>query len=568
MTDHSPSLPQTPAAVQGGRLEALAASFVRGATAAGLGLGALAVLVMVLWVSSPYPDSGPAGALHVAAGLWLLAHGTELVRSGTLSGSPAPVGVVPLFLVVLPVWLTHRAARDALDQDRGRPRPSARGALCAVTAGYLLVGAGAVLYAAGGPLAADPLSALFHLPVVTVLSAVAGVWTASGRPLRPLPAGLPERVRLELARPRVAVALRSAAAGSLTLLGGGALLVAASLVWHADATQDSYLRLAEEWSGRLAVLLLGLALVPNAAVWGAAYGLGPGFALGTGATAMPLALAGDPALPYFPLLAAVPSKGPGTPLNWAAVVVPVAAGAVIAWFTGRAAALRYAEREEVWGCRETALTALLGATGCAACTAILTAASGGSMGTRALVEFGPVWWLTGPAALLWSAGIGVPVALGLRAWRLRGRRGEADAPVSVPAPASAPVSVAVPAEVMPAAEVLEPTEPEDPALEAYDVLPTGSWSERGEREARRAALKEASGGLLAEFPPMRMPEPPAAPGDVPPAATEPPDKPERGATEQPERGATEQPEQPEKPEKPGATEKPGEPGESEKPGEP
>ena len=58
---------------------------IGGAIAAGLGLGAFAVLVMALWISSPYPDSGPGGALHVAAALWLLAHGTELVRTETLA---------------------------------------------------------------------------------------------------------------------------------------------------------------------------------------------------------------------------------------------------------------------------------------------------------------------------------------------------------------------------------------------------------------------------------------------------------------------------------------------------
>ncbi|WP_417801376.1 DUF6350 family protein, partial [Streptomyces vulcanius] len=86
-----------------------------GALAAGLGLGSFAALVMVLWISSPYPDSGPGGALHVAAALWLLAHGAELVRTDTLSGVPAPVGVTPLLLLLLPVWLVHRAARDAVD---------------------------------------------------------------------------------------------------------------------------------------------------------------------------------------------------------------------------------------------------------------------------------------------------------------------------------------------------------------------------------------------------------------------------------------------------------------------
>ncbi len=423
-TDQSPPF-SAPVLVRGGRRPALVGCIVRGATAAGLGLGAFAVLVMVLWISSPYPDSGPDGALHVAAGLWLLAHGTELVRSDTLAGGPAPVGVVPLLLVVLPAWLTHRAARDGLLPDDARTAPSARGAVCAVTLGYLLVGAAATVYSARGPLAADPLSALLHLPLVTVLAAGAGVWTASGRPGGPLPQWLPERLRRQLARTRTAVALRSAVAAALTLLGGGALLVAVSLVWHADATQDSFLHLASVWSGRLAVLLLGLALVPNAAVWGAAYGLGPGFALGTGATATPLALTGDPALPYFPLIAAIPAEGPGTPLNWAAAVVPLLAGVVIACFVAADASPRYGDRAMAWGNRETALTALLGAVGCGVLTAVLAAAAGGPLGTGRLAAFGPAWWLAGGAALLWTAVVAVPVALAIRLWRVRARRAPA-----------------------------------------------------------------------------------------------------------------------------------------------
>ncbi|WP_046249604.1 DUF6350 family protein, partial [Streptomyces sp. MBT28] len=101
------------------RSPGLAAGLLGGAFAAGLGLASCAVLVTVLWVSSPYPDSGPGGALHVAAALWVLAHGAELVRADTLSGTPAPVGVTPLLLLLLPVWLLHRAARDATDPGDG-----------------------------------------------------------------------------------------------------------------------------------------------------------------------------------------------------------------------------------------------------------------------------------------------------------------------------------------------------------------------------------------------------------------------------------------------------------------
>lgn len=99
------------------RTPGLAASLLGGVLAAGLGLGSFAVLVMVLWISSPYPDSGPGGALHVAAALWLLAHGAEVVRVDTLSGVPAPVGVTPLLLLALPVWLVRRAARDAVEGE-------------------------------------------------------------------------------------------------------------------------------------------------------------------------------------------------------------------------------------------------------------------------------------------------------------------------------------------------------------------------------------------------------------------------------------------------------------------
>ncbi|WP_318208764.1 DUF6350 family protein [Streptomyces sp. SJL17-1] len=397
--------------VQGGRSAALATACVRGGVAAGLGIGALAVLVTAGWISSPYPDSGPGGALHLAAGLWLLAHGVDLVRTDTLSGLPAPLGVVPMLLAALPVWLVHRAARDTLDapgDDGDRRRPSASGAVGAVAGGYLLVAAVIVVHSESGPLPADLLSAGLWLPAVVVAAAGAGAWTACGRPL-------PEQRQ-------AAVALRAAGLGLVTLFGGGAVVAAVSLAWHAGEAQAGYAGLAGEWSGRVAVLLLVLALLPNMAVWGAAYGLGPGFALGTGALATPLGLVGDPAAPPFPLLAALPDDGRGGWIHWAAVAVPLAAVVLQGGRVGRSA--------RAWTARDTALTALGTAWGCGAVVAVvsapaggplvlLAAASGGPLGTGRLSEFGPVWWLTGGAALLWTAGLGIPLALALRAWRLR-----------------------------------------------------------------------------------------------------------------------------------------------------
>ncbi|MEV5340025.1 DUF6350 family protein, partial [Streptomyces sp. NPDC052676] len=192
MTDRrtSPSPLLTPAR---GRTPGLAAGLLGGALAAGLGLGSFAMLVMMLWISSPYPDSGPGGALHVVAALWLLAHGAELVRADTLSGVPAPVGVTPLLLLALPAWLLHRAARDAVDgadgtdgaEKAGGP-VGARTAWAGVVLGYLTVGAGVALYAAGGALRPSWLWTGLSLPLVAVVASGAGVWTAYGRPRGPL----------------------------------------------------------------------------------------------------------------------------------------------------------------------------------------------------------------------------------------------------------------------------------------------------------------------------------------------------------------------------------------------
>ncbi|MFJ5682479.1 DUF6350 family protein [Streptomyces sp. NPDC093099] len=620
LTEHSAPL-SSAAALERGRAATLTSAVLRGAFAAGLGLGAIAVLVMAMWITSPFPDSGAGGALRIAAGLWLLGHGVELVRPDTLSGTPAPIGVVPLLLMGLPAWLAYRAARDALEPDEGRPQLTGLGAVCTVSGGYLLVGASAVLYVGDGALTAHPLRAALTLPVLTVLSAAAGAWTAHGCPRLPLPQGLPGAVRRALARTfwapagrrRVAVAGRSGAAACLLLVGGGALLVGASLVWHGDPAHTSFVQLAGDWSGRVAVLLLGLALVPNAAVWGAAYGLGPGFALGTTATATPLGVVGTPALPSFPLLAAVPD-GPGTPLNWAAAGVPAVAGLAVAWFTVRVAAPPFALREEAWSARGTALTAALGGVVCAGLTAVLAGLAGGPLGSGRLAAFGPVWWLTGAAALAWTVALGVPAALLLRLWRLRERRPK-DLPAAEPLPATgageraatgsgagergatatatgagsggaesgAPegawwralwrrpagrrgAGAAAPGpraaseggeaigglDILDALDVAEAgagagaggttgagaggtsgsggtsgaggtggtgtgaKEAFDPGFEPYDFLPAESWHERGAREARWAAFKEASGGLMADFP--------ATPGPLTPGplAPEPP----------------------------------------------
>ncbi|MBK6019294.1 DUF6350 family protein [Streptomyces sp. MBT53] len=543
------------------RSPGLAASLLGGAVAAGLGLGSFAVLVMVLWISSPYPDSGPGGALHMAAALWLLAHGVELVRTDTLSGIPAPVGVTPLLLLVLPVWLLHRAARDAVlggaDEDTDIPPVPARTAWTGVALGYLAVGTAAALYASGGELAPSWSWTAVCLPLLAAGAAGSGVWTAYGRPREPvlsvlvlLPAGLRRLVlgpEARESRDRIGTAARAAGIGTAVFVGGGALLLTASLVWHGGAAQTSFLRLTEALSGRFAVLLLCLALIPNAAVWSAAYALGPGFALGAHHTVDPLNSAPAPLLPPFPLLAAVPDAGTGTPLNWLAGLVPLAAGVMVGWFVARVAVGQRADGEgkltksggtggpasTPWRQGRTAATALLGAALCAVALALFAELAGGPLGGAALARFGPVWWQTGGAALAWLAVVAVPTAMGLRAWRLREPR--------APKPTTGASTIGKPrdgaAEAETGAEKVAdlttgrrilksftaargrftrrpkaaPTLPlpveqpyiaydHDPTFDPYDFLPAGlpsepsptPWYDNASREARWAVLKEAS----------------------------------------------------------------------------
>ncbi|WP_363325543.1 DUF6350 family protein [uncultured Streptomyces sp.] len=563
-----------------GQAAALVSAFARGVIAAGLGLGALAVLAMALWISSPYPATGPGEALHASAALWLLGHGADLVRADTLSGAPAPVATAPLLLMAGPVWLLYRAGRDALtgSEDHGgdgrdggadgdglpSERPSGTALLYAVVAGYLLVAGGVVGYVRGAALDVDRATLAYPLVVVVVGAVAAGVWAASGRPAGGTPSWAPlrlqEAVARSLFRARAETVWRASTAGVLVLLGGGALLVTVALVRDLPEAQHSFLTLAGDWAGRIAVLLLALALVPNAACWGAAYGLGPGFALGTGAMVTPLGAEGAPALPDFPLLAAVPGPGPGTALNWAAAAIPVAAACAVAWFTVGRAAPAQMPRAQAWSAGETARVTLVAAVGCGIGTALLTAFSGGALGTGVLAAFGPVWWWTGAAAVLWTAALGVPFALLLRHWRLRdegwawrrdaampavrptpavtaetapdgsggvkdvsagggpkavaassgggtegkkgrwwrrGRRDAGGAPTGEPTGAPTGAAEGPPAALSGAPGAEGTT---GPAFEPYDFMPADPWHDRQQREARWASLKRASGGLMGTFP--------------------------------------------------------------------
>lgn len=534
-TRHRPPLPRLRTRVRD-RSPGLGTGFVGGAVAAGLGLGSFAVLVIALWISSPYPDSGPGGALNVAAALWLLAHGAELVRTHTLTGVPTPVGVTPLLLFALPALLVHRAARDATDTGDGGPLLPPRTAWAGVVLGYLTVGGGALAYAADGALRPSWTWTVVCVPLLAVAAAGTGVWTAYGCPRAPLDRALrllPGGVRRLLLGPgpraRLGAATRAAGAGVVVFVGGGALVLGVSLVGHGETAQGAFLTLTEGWSGRFAVLLLCLALLPNAVLWAVAYCLGPGFLLGSGHVVGPLSSSPAPLLPPFPLLAAVPDAGPGTPLTWASAAVPVTAGLTMGWFVAGAAVRESWDARggsagvRAWSWRRTVAGAGLACLVCAAALGAFAALAGGPLGGAALARFGPVGWQVGGAALLWTAMVAVPTATVLRAWRCRGGRmpagdgtrrtigkPRAGGAPTVPEPSATDGRVRRRGPFLrPRAAAPPPPRPAPvpggygAALEPYDVLPldplppgpADSWQDDDSaRRARWAALKEAAKG--------------------------------------------------------------------------
>ena len=425
------------------------AGLMAGAAAAGLGFAGLAVPLFLLWVVTPYVQVGPGGALHLAACVWLLAQGAELLRPGG-----APLAVPPLLVTALVLLPLYRfAARtggprpdtaavddewdefDGFDDfggigDEPGDEPGEResghpgSALLGLVAGYLLATLVIVVAAAadtpGGLRAADPLDAFGRTALLALPVAALGVHRGAAGWLRlptraqlsawfrvPAWATLPSRwsaVRPLHAPGGPAVALRAALGGGAALLGGGAALLAASLLLHFGAAGTLAAQTAPDLAGRLALLLLCVALLPNGAVWAAAYALGPGFALG--GRLAPLMDAVPSAPPAFPLLTALPAAGGGA-VALLMLAVPVVSGAVVSGCVGRAA-----ERLG-WRAMATAGVALGAAIGTAALAALCAAASGGSLGTRALAAVGPSPWWTGLAALCWAA-TGVPGALLVR----------------------------------------------------------------------------------------------------------------------------------------------------------
>lgn len=282
-----------------------------GLYSAGWTLFVSAAVALAGWFAA---DAGRYGdtrdAVRVGADAWLLAHGARLRLDTTT------VTVLPLGFTVLCAFVAYRvglraAARSRVGStpDDLRPVLSAAAVQAAV---YALVALGTAVIAADARAESSLVRALLGGFVLSFLAGGLGLLVGSGQ-VRPLLARAPETVR---------TAVSGAVVTVLLVFAAGCFLVFGALVLDFGTAATVLSRLHADGPGGLMYTVVGILFVPNAALLGGSYMLGPGFAVGTGTAVTPTAVVLGP-VPAFPLLAALPSDGPTPEWTTALLGVPV-----------------------------------------------------------------------------------------------------------------------------------------------------------------------------------------------------------------------------------------------------
>lgn len=357
--------------------------------------------VLVAWATDARGGAGLADALRTAGQLWLVAHGCSLELGG---GS---FGLTPLGLLVLPLLLLRRAGTCVGRECGAASLRSAAALTAAVAVPYAVVATVLAAVSATPSARPVPLQALLAALLLGGIGAGAGVV----RGARLLPT-LRDRAPAALGR-----VVRAAVAATAVLLGAGAVLVACSLALHLDRARELAGAGSPGPVGGVTLLLLGVALAPNATVWGAAWLSGPGFAVGVGTAVSPFAHTAGP-VPALPLLAALPAGAPTEPWGLLALLAPLAAGALAGVILHRGrpaggAAGLLLEAVAVGPCAGLALAALAWL-------------SGGPAGGDRLAVLGPSPWRVGLAVAVTVGGAAVVTAL--CAWRRRRSADDGAAP--------------------------------------------------------------------------------------------------------------------------------------------
>ncbi len=343
---------------------------------------------------------GLAGAMRTGLAAWLLGHGVPL---GTSLG---PLALAPLLLTLLAAWRLNRAGLHVTRAIGARRSGSPRAALLVAVAVGLWYGVLGALVAAlidGPGTTVSAARAFAQLTLIGVLGALVGSLRSTDA-LMVIAARVPPVLRH---------GVRTGAVAALLILACGAGFTGLALALGGGEAADMIAAYRTGVAGQAGITLVSLAYGGNAAVWAAAYLLGPGFALGTDSTVRLTEVTVGP-LPTLPLLSGLPS-GPMGATGALLLAVPVLAGMFAGWLLTQ----RLRGPEPVIPAWPLVLgSAALAGPVAGVVLGALAGFSGGSLGDGRLSDIGPVPW---QVALVSAAVVAVSAALGATAARAFGR---------------------------------------------------------------------------------------------------------------------------------------------------
>ena len=350
------------------------------------------VTATVLALLSGVTESGSG----LASLLWLAAHHAPVTTDvGTVS-------LLPLGLLLITVLPLRRAGRFVVAQLARRPvRPDgARNRLLTV-AGIAVLGYAGIVGLVAASDRSDPYVAI--VPAVfwaLIVATAAGSWGA----VRQARGGVP--------RPPFVVAVAVSVAVPMTL---ALLLTAVTLILGSGGILAMQEQVAADGTGLVGLILLQLAYLPNLVIWAGAFVIGTGLSFGTDHRLSPFS-SGEPVLPDFPILAAMPTDVPN---STALLPIAVALGGVLG-------AVIFARLLPEPRLRRRITRAIAIALASGGVWWVLTLLSGGSLGDGRLDSVGPATGtvliavlLTGAGTMLWAllptlASDAKPVAVDLR----------------------------------------------------------------------------------------------------------------------------------------------------------
>lgn len=416
------------------------AGAIAAASAAALGLATLTTVTLIGWIAAPHVagiGAGLPGVFRAAVQVWLVAHHT---------GFELPTGrvaMLPLGLVVLPGALLCRAGgavARAIDGDRLRHAPLAALGLAVP---YTIIATLAALIARTDLVQPS----LIEAPITSFLLAFIAGLIGAARVVSPS-RGFKGFLRLLPDRPRSLVIGSFGAASVLVI--AGAVLTGASLAVHAATAATLTADLAPGIVGGILLVLLQIAYLPNAVLWGLAYAVGPGFAVGSGTIVAPTGVIIG-TMPTFPMLAAIPAPGAAPAISLISLAAPFAGGIVAGILVVRAAPTPVLEAAPLWGFACGLITGVIAGG--------LAAFSGGPLGGARMTLVGPSAWQVGLVSAL-EVGVAAAITAWLCNWLLVRRRVR----TAEPGPAAETESTAEPAAVRSAAR------PDERPAERPDIV--------------------------------------------------------------------------------------------------